>query len=151
RLASVDVTLRGGYNEVFAVDQRLPVFASINVGFDTGWFWQGSANADSAAAREEWIERRLDAAREALRESAEGTARQLAIARQQLADTRLSLEDLEQRQAQLGALQTASARELGDYLWFEVIKLRADVAYAAARVQSLEQRQRRGSPVAAAR
>jgi len=151
RLASVDVTLRGGYNEVFTVAQRLPVFAAINVGFDTGWFWQGGANAESAAAREQWLEHRLEAARDALRESAEGTLRQLQVARQQLAETRASLEDLERRQAELASLEAASADELADYLWFEVTKLRAAAAYGTARVQGLEDRQRRNSLANAAR
>ena len=47
--------------------------------------------------------------------------------------------------AELVAVEAASASELADYLWFEVTKLRADAAYGAARVHTLEALQRRSA------
>jgi hypothetical protein len=142
RSESVDVTLRGGYSELFAVPQTLPIFAQLNVGFTPGWFWQEKAEEQSAAARRDWVENRIERARAALRDGADRLARQLDVARRQLEEASVSLADLEQRYAQLRGVRTAYAEELMEFLWFELVRLRAEQAYAQTQVQTLEERRR---------
>lgn len=142
RLESVGVAVRGGYNELFAVPQRLPIFASVNVGFTPGWFWQKDAERDSAQARRDWVEAKIERARASLRDGLERLGRKLGVAERQLHEISVGLADLELRYRELENVRTSSASELMEYLWFELVRLRAERAYARAEVQSLEQRRR---------
>ena len=142
RLEAMDVVLRGGYNEFLSVPQTLPIFASINLGFVPGWFWQGAAEERSAAGRRDWVESRIERVRASFRESSTRLSHQLDVARREQRELLIGLSDLEQRYANLKDVDTTSARELKDYLWFDLVKLRAERAHAEARVQTLE-RQRR--------
>jgi hypothetical protein len=137
-LESVDVVLRGGYNEFLSVPQALPVFGSVSVSFVPGRFWQGSAEERSAAGHRDWIESRIERVRASLRESLARSSNQLDIARRELTDVLAVLADLEQRYAELRDVNTSSAQDLIEYLWFDLVRLRADRAYAEARIRTLE-------------
>jgi hypothetical protein len=143
RLESVEVGLRGGYNELFSVPQSLPIFASVNVGFAPGWFWQKQAEEQSAQARRDWVEAKIERARAALRDSSERLARQLQVAQRQLQEVSASLADLELRYTELQAVKTSLAQDVMEYLWFELVRLRAERAYAQTEVQSLEAQKQR--------
>lgn len=140
RLEGIDVALRGGYNELLAVPQQLPVFASVNVGFTPGWLWQKEAERQGAGSRRDWVEAKIARVRASLESSAERLGRELSLAQRHLQEVSVSLSDLELRYADLSHVRTSSAEELMEYLWFDLVRLRAERAYARAQVQSLDER-----------
>jgi hypothetical protein len=142
RLEAVNVILRGGYDEFLSVPQKLPVFGSISLGFVPGWFWQDSAEERSAAGRRDWVEAKIQRARASLRDSLERLSNQLDVARHELQDLLVGLADLEQRYADLKGVNTPSAQDLMEYLWFDLVRLRADRVHAEARVHTLQRQAR---------
>lgn len=138
RLESVEVALRGGYNELLSVPQDLPIFASVNVGFSPGWFWQKAAERESASARRDWVEARLERVRASLRATGERLGRESSVAQRRLEELSASLADLELRYDELKGVRTSTAEELMEYLWFDLVRLRAERAYAHGQVQMLQ-------------
>lgn len=133
-----DVRLRGGYDEVFDVQQDVPLFGTLTVSYNLGGLWQSGANARARegrrlAAREEveGIERRVDLLLHELR-----AAREAEQAR--LREVTVLVTDLEGQLRGIESLQTNQVRRYRDYLTLELARLRAEQAYLKAHVEGLD-------------
>lgn len=129
--------LAGGYDEVFDVDQDVPLFAIATLTFDLGGLWQGAGNERAREGRREWIssdvmgvDRRVSDLLLELRAIREGE-------RKRLAEVTTLLGDLETQLGSIEGLHTERVRRYHSYLWFEVTKLRAERAYLDAHVREL--------------
>jgi hypothetical protein len=137
RSAALDVTFRGGYQEIFGLAQRYPVFGSLTVQFSPGWFWQHASDERSAAARGELVEARIAETRRELGRFGMRVREELTVAERRLTEVSTMQADLEQRYASLEQVGTRQAREFREYLWFDLVRMSAERAFAAAHVQTL--------------
>lgn len=134
---ALELSLRGGYDELVNVEQRLPVFGSVTLEINPGWLWQGAEEERARRAHAEWIETRTLGAELSLAGAARQLEAQLAISSQREAELRTSLGDLELRLERLRDLESRQGREYAEYLWFDVVRLRAERAFFAERIRVL--------------
>jgi hypothetical protein len=130
-----DVSVRFGYDRFLAADDESPYFAVVSASFNLGWFLQARAHERAAAGRRRLVQQ--EGGREA--HVAEARLRALLEAeRRRHADTSVLVADLERQLGQLRKLGGDSSRRYRQTVWFEWVKLRADHAYLAAHVASLQ-------------
>jgi hypothetical protein len=138
RAGALSLTLRGGYDELLGVPQSLPIFASVALEFNPGWFWQRSADERAERAHAEAVEADVLGQRQSLAAVAQQLAAQLVVIRRRLAEVRTSLGDLRERRARLEAAGSAAAREYAEYVWFDEVRWRADEAFLAEQLATLQ-------------
>jgi hypothetical protein len=142
RVEGVDVSLRGGYDEVFGVEQTLPIFGSVNLELVPGRFWQPARDRESEAAHQRRVQRRIGEVQSLLTQLASRLGRQLELAEERLEQLNASFADLESHYLELKRVETPAALEFAEHAWFELVRVKADRAFARAQVESLA-RQRR--------
>jgi hypothetical protein len=138
RAGALSLTLRGGYDELLGVPQSLPIFGSVALEFNPGWFFQRSADARAERAHAESVEAEVLGQRQGLAAVSERLAAELVVVRRRLAEVRTSLADLRERRARLEAAGSAAAREYAEYVWFDEVRWRADEAFLAEQLATLE-------------
>ncbi|MCP3060205.1 hypothetical protein LXT21_15585 [Myxococcus sp. K38C18041901] len=137
RARAWQLSVRGGYDEVFDVDQDVPLFGQVMLTYDLGHLWQGKANA-----------RARDGRRRATLHDVEGMNQQVSEllvelrSRHRTEEARLRevtalVTDLEGQLRDVEALQTREIRRFRDYLLLELARLRAEQAYLTAHVEAL--------------
>lgn len=134
---ALELSLRGGYDELVNVEQSLPVFGSVTLEINPGWLWQGAEEERARQGHAEWIEARTLGAELSLAGAARQLEAQLAISSQREAELGTSLGDLELRLERLQNLESRQGREYAEYLWFDVVRLRAERAFFAERIRVL--------------
>jgi hypothetical protein len=138
RAGALSLTLRGGYDELFGVPQTLPVFGSVSLEFNPGWFWQQGLDEQAELAHAESVEANVLGQKQGLEAVARRLDTELAIVRRRRAEVKAALGDLEQRSERLAAAGSATAREYAEYIWFEAVRLRADDAFLREQLRALE-------------
>lgn len=138
RAGALSLTLRGGYDELFGVPQDLPVFGSVSLEFNPGWFWQHGSDARAERAHAESVAADGREQKQGLAALARQLDAQLAIVRRRRAEVKRALADMEQRGERLEAAGSATAREYAAYIWFEAVRLRADDAFLREQARALE-------------
>ncbi|RKH06152.1 hypothetical protein D7X74_33990 [Corallococcus sp. CA047B] len=132
------LSVRGGYDEVFNVDQDTPLFGQLTLGYNLGNLWQGRANAQAREGR-----------RQETRDAVEGAPRQV---RQLLGELRITeqgeqqrlrevstlVSDLEGQLREVERLETRQVRRFRDYLLLELARLKAEQAYLGAHLKTLQ-------------
>lgn len=133
-----DVSVRGGYDEVFGVEQEIPIFGTLTVSYNIGGLWQSGANTRAREGRRlaaneevEGIVRQVD---QLLREL--HSARETEQAR--LREVTVLVTDLEGQLRGIESLQTNQVRRYRDYLMLELARLRAEQAYLSAHMKGLD-------------
>jgi hypothetical protein len=144
RAAALSLTLRGGYDELFGVRQDLPVFGSVSLEFNPGWFWQRSSDERAERAHAESVEADVLGQQQSLAALARQIDAELTTLRRRSAEVKTALADLERRRERLEAAGSSTAREYTDYIWFEAVRLRADDAFLREQVRALEALTRSG-------
>ncbi|HEY5925773.1 MAG TPA: hypothetical protein VIV11_29000 [Kofleriaceae bacterium] len=138
RLAGIDVTLRGGYDRFLDRDDDKPYFAMVSVSINTGMLFQGGANERAAAARSRLVRdrrTRIDGLDASLAE----LEAELVAQSQRLEQTTALIADLKAQIATIVKLGGDDGRRYQRTLWFDLVKLEAEHAFAAAQVASLNQ------------
>ncbi|RKG59091.1 hypothetical protein D7V80_37700 [Corallococcus sp. CA054B] len=131
------LSVRGGYDEVFDVDQSTPLFGQLTLGYNLGQLWQGRANAQAREGR------RLES-----RDAVDGAPRrvrqllgELRIAeqseQQRLGEVSALVSDLQGQLREVEQLQTRQVRRFRDYLLLELARLQAEQAYLGAHLETL--------------
>ncbi|HTV25657.1 MAG TPA: hypothetical protein VMG12_43475 [Polyangiaceae bacterium] len=129
RAGALSLTLRGGYDELFGVQQDVPVFGSVSLEFNPGWFWQAALDERAERAHAESVEADVLGRKQSLDALARQLEAELAIVQRRQREVKAALGDLEQRLERLEAAGSATAREYAEYIWFEQVRLRADDAF----------------------
>ena len=137
RAGALSLTLRGGYDEVFGVAQDVPVFGSVSLEFNPGWFWQGGYDDQAERAHAQGVEAGVLGQRESLDALARRLEVELGILRRRKGEVATALADLAQRRERLDAAGSATGRAYAEYIWFEEVRLRADDAFLRERVRAL--------------
>jgi hypothetical protein len=138
RAGALSLTLRGGYDELFGVPQELPVFGSVSLEFNPGWFWQRGIDERAEHAHAESVAAAGRGREQGLADLARQLVAELAIVRRRSAEVKAALADLERRSERLAAAPSSTAREYAEYIWFEAVRLRADDAFLREQVRALE-------------
>jgi hypothetical protein len=138
RAGALSLTLRGGYDELFGVSQALPVFGSVSLEFNPGWFWQQGLDDQAERSHAESVEADALGQKQGLEAVARRLDAELSIVRRRRAEVKAALGDLEQRSERLAAAGSATAREYAEYIWFEAVRLRADDAFLREQLRALE-------------
>lgn len=129
-----EIILRGGYDQIFGVEQKIPVFGLATVRFSPGWFFQGPAEARAARARREWAERRDMAGTP---EFVSMLRSQLNAATSRLGVVQVTLADLESRRELVKGVPGEHAQRYAEFLWLELAELRAERAYLDEQIKEL--------------
>jgi hypothetical protein len=136
--AALDLTLRGGYDEIFGVGQSLPLFGSLTLEFSPGWFWQRGEEERAQRGHRAWVETQMLGVNAGLEQAQSQLRAQLVLARQRLREVSTALADLELRLARAEETQGPQAREYAEYIWFDVVRGRAEQAFLTEQVRTLE-------------
>ena len=137
RAGALSLTLRGGYDELLGVQQSLPIFGSIALEFNPGWFWQGAADERAERAYADTVEAEVFGQRQSLAQAAARFAAELEVVKRRRAEVDTTLADLAARRERLEAAGSATAREYAEYVWFDEVRLRADAAFLKEQARTL--------------
>jgi hypothetical protein len=139
RAAALSFSLRGGYDELFGVEQQTPVFGNASLEFNPGWFWQIGDEERARRAHSTWREARSAGTRSNLDQAATEVRARLRLLREREQGLGSTLAELEPRLTRLESVTGTEAREYHDELWFEVVRLRADHAGLRAQIRALRE------------
>jgi hypothetical protein len=132
-----DLSLRGGYDQVFDGRTDVPLFAALTLTYNLGDLSRRRADARALAARQ-----RADSPADAVAARAERAAGELAALRAaeraRLGHVRTLRADLRAQLVTVSALATGEVRRYRNGLWFEVTRLDAEEAWLAAHVEALD-------------
>lgn len=133
-----DVELSAGYDQLFGIEQSLPVFATVQLSLDVGRLTERGARARATEAHDryrradgEGFERRIATLRRELRARRERSATRLQ-------DVETLLADLTDRLDRLEGLDTAVARDYASDLMLRRARLEAERAELATSLEALQ-------------
>lgn len=125
--------MRAGYDRVFGFESRAPFFATLNLSYNLGGLLQPEAHKRAEEGRRLWargedgdVETRLAELRAVH-----------AAEKARLGQTRMLLADLEGRLRELDGLSSEKARTFREYLWLELVKVKAEHAWLEARTAAV--------------
>ncbi len=132
-----DLVFRGGYDRLFGVRDNVPLFGIVSVSFNPGWFAQHGFDRQATEARGAWA--RLDPA--GAHQRVEAVLRQYGVIergeRGRLQETTTLITDLEARWHAVEGMEGQRVQAFRDYLWFDLVRLRAEAAYLRAHLGEL--------------
>ncbi|RYZ36687.1 MAG: hypothetical protein EOO71_30850 [Myxococcaceae bacterium] len=132
------LSVRGGYDEVFDVDQTTPLFGQLTLGYNLGNLWQGRANAQARDGRRQETRDAVDGAPRQVRQLL-GELRITEQGEQQrLREVSTLVSDLEGQLREVERLETRQVRRFRDYLLLELARLKAEQAYLGAHLKTLQ-------------
>jgi hypothetical protein len=132
-----DVVARVGYDRIYGVRDTNPIFGSVAVEFNFGFFFEGGASRQAAAGRRAWADAQMEGLDQRVRLTLIRARAQLAGDTKRYEQTHTLLADLEGQMTQVKALSGEKVRRYRDYLWFDLTKARADDAFFGANVREL--------------
>lgn len=135
---AIQLTLRGGYDKLFGVEQQQPYFGQVALELNPGWFWQRGHDERAERAHAALVVADRSRAELSLGDLRKRLVTELGIVRRREAEVGAVLEDLSSRLERLDAESGGSAREYAEYLWFDVVRLTADKALLERQRETLE-------------
>lgn len=133
-----DLELRGAYDQVYGVDERIPWFGLITLRVSFGWPWQIAEGERAVRAHRGWaaVQRDGTVARvEQVLRVLEATRR---AERRRLAENTVLLADLEERLGKVSKAAPDRADRFLDVIWFEAVKAAAENAYLKTHLEDLD-------------
>jgi hypothetical protein len=131
--------LRAGYNQEFGVKDEVPVFASIGVVFNFGVFFQSGPSDRAARGRSAWTDAQTEGLSDRVRDAIDRLRATLVADQKRVAESNVLLADLEGRMKEVSALAGDRVKRYRDYLWFDLVRVRADNAFLKAQIRELQQ------------
>ncbi|GMU02173.1 hypothetical protein KH5H1_62930 [Corallococcus caeni] len=131
------LSVRGGYDEVFDVDQSTPLFGQLTLGYNLGHFWQGRANAQAREGRRQETRDAVDGAPRRVRQLLGELRITERSEQQRLGEVSALVSDLQGQLREVEQLQTRQVRRFRDYLLLELARLQAEQAYLGAHLETL--------------
>lgn len=133
-----DLEVRGGYDRVWNVDQRVPLYGLVTFRVSLGLPWQLAAGNRAVRADRRWAELQG----EGVHVRVDQVLRQLRATRRaervRLKETALLLSDLEERLRSVERAAPDRADRFLDVVWFEAARAAAEHAYLKAHVEDLD-------------
>lgn len=132
-----DVLVKGGYDQVFGLDNRLPVFGTVLLSFDLGRLWQGDADERARGARRDWVGLHSEGVDQLVEQLLRKMRAMKRAEERRLRESSVLLADLETRLKAVAALKLDKVKQYRDFLWLELVKVRAENEYLKAHVADL--------------
>lgn len=133
-----DLAVRAGYDRLSGVREGLPISATLTFTYNLGALAQPRAEALARQGRTGWAASGVEGIHDrvsVLLSKLEGV---LQVQRQRASETGVLLADLEARLQALDQAPGDSVRAYRDYLWFDLVRLRAEAAYLRAQTEELQ-------------
>jgi hypothetical protein len=136
--SSWDVTLQGGYDRLFGVEQGLPFFAFLSVSYNVGGFFQFGADHQARQGRVRFVAEDVQGVDRRTGEMLADLRGAYTANRARLGELDVLVEDLRQQLSAVEQMQTEQVRRYRDALWFELARLEAEEVYLKAHVSALD-------------
>ena len=132
-----DLSVRGGYDRLFGVRDYLPLFVSGTLTVSLGWFFQYGADARALRARHAWVRRQVEGVDDRVEQALARLRAVRAAEEVRLKETTVLLADLEARYGAVSSVAGEKAKAYAQYIWFDLIRTRAEHQYLTAHVSEL--------------
>jgi len=133
-----DLSLRAGYDRLSGVREGIPVLATLTFTYSIGSLAQPRAEALAQQGRTGWATRGVEGIHDRVAVLLSKLQGVLEVQAQRASETSVLLADLETRYQALEKTPGDSVRAYRDYLWFDLVRLRADAAYLRAQTDELK-------------
>ena len=134
-----DVSLRGGYDQVFGQRDVLPLFAVVSMTLNPAAIYQPVPEAEALRARVRWVHAETEGVAQKVELLAGRLRATLAGERRRLRETAVLLADVEGRLRALETIESERIRRVRDATWFDWVRLKADQEFLRVHVAELEQ------------
>jgi hypothetical protein len=132
-----DVLLRAGYDRLFGVRDGIPLSATLTFTFSPGSLAQPKAEEQARRGRNGWTTQGVEGIHDRVAILLSRLRAVLEVQSQRRIETRVLLADLEARYKTVENVQGDLVRAYRDYLWFDLIRLRAEDSYLRAQTDEL--------------
>jgi hypothetical protein len=132
-----DVSVRGGYDQVFGVRNDLPLFAVVSLTFNPAMFYQPAANAEAYVARQRWVGAETEGVAQKARLLAARLRALLAAERRRLAEATVRLADVEARLRSVEAVGGERLLRVRDAMWFDWVRIKAEHEFLRVHISEL--------------
>jgi hypothetical protein len=134
-----DLSVRGGYDRIFGTSiPQTPVFAMATLTLNIGGLLQPGAEERATEGRVAWARSQVEGVDDRVEQAVVRLHAVLAAERRRLDETRVLLADLERRYEELRSVPGSKVAEYADYVWFDLVRTRAEHAYLSAHVADLD-------------
>jgi len=132
-----DLFLRAGYDRLFGVRDGIPLATTLTFTFSPGSLAQPRAEEQAQRGRSGWNAAGVEGIHDRVAILLSRLRAAMEVQSQRASETSVLLADLEARYKAVEGVQGDSVRAYRDYLWFDLIRLRAEDAYLRAQVSEL--------------
>jgi hypothetical protein len=139
RARAFDVSLRAGVDRILGIEQSVPLLAGVQISLHAGAIAQAFANAEAERAHARRVEARLEERMAASETTATRMAERLEQLHAREAEVSALLGTLTMELQELRFRGGESGTRLADFVWFDVIYLRAEQAGLATHVSALKE------------
>jgi hypothetical protein len=132
-----DVALRVGYDQVIGARSGLPLFGVLSLSWDPGQLFQSAAERRACAGRLRWVHGQVEGVDDRIAQAINRLRSLERAERLRLSETGILLADLTARFAAVSGMSGDKVNRYRDYLWFDLVRARAEDAYLRAHVRDL--------------
>jgi len=132
-----DLFLRAGYDRLFGVRDGIPLAATLIFTFSPGSLAQPKAEAQTQRGHDGWATTGVEGIHDRVAILLSRLRSTMEVQSQRATETSVLLADLEARYKAVEGVPGDSVRTYRDYLWFDLIRLRAEDAYLRAQLHEL--------------
>ena len=132
-----DLSLRAGYDRLFGVRDGIPLLATLTFTYNLGSLAQPRAEALAQQGRRGWATAGVEGIHDRVAILLSKLQGVLEVQSQRGREASVLLADLETRYKAVEKAPGDSVRAYRDYLWFDLIRLRAEDAYLRAQTEEL--------------
>ena len=132
-----DLSLRAGYDRLFGVRDGIPLLATLTFTYNLGSLAQPRAEALAQQGRRGWATAGVESIHDRVAILLSKLQGVLEVQSQRGREASVLLADLETRYKAVEKAPGDAVRAYRDYLWFDLIRLRAEDAYLRAQTEEL--------------
>jgi hypothetical protein len=132
-----DLSLRAGYDRLFDVREGIPIAATLTFTYSLGALTQPRLEALAQQGRTGWAAHGIEGIHDRVSVLLSKLQGVLEVQSKRARETSVLLADLETRYQALEKTPGDSVRAYRDYLWFDLIRLRAEAVYLRAQTEEL--------------
>ena len=133
-----EISVRGGYDQLFGLRDGLPFFGAIQVGFNLGGFYQPFADARARHGRARFVPAEAEGVDQRVGDVLHRLRAAHAAALRRREETRALFADLDIRLKAVEHLEGERVRRYREYLWFDWVQKKAEREYNDALATDLQ-------------
>lgn len=135
--AAWDLSVRAGYDRIFGLRDQTPLFAVVTLSMNLGFPWQFAGEEKARTARVRWTRQQAEGVDARVEQLLRRLTATLAAEQKRLGEVAVLRADLEGRMKDVEFLEGRKARAYREYLWFDLVKVRAEHEYLRVQVAEL--------------